>query len=121
MTSVVVAVASRQRWPEAEIRHDLDLLTGLDPLGDLEFSLACQQLDRAHFAHVHAHRVCSTAELAVHGDQGGRGFLGGIIVGGLLFQAVIRILAANAWPRNLVFAITALIMPPPSARSTLAT
>ncbi len=36
----------------------------------------------------------------------------GIIFGGVLFGAVISLLAAAAWPRNLVFAVTAIIMLP---------
>lgn len=36
----------------------------------------------------------------------------GIIVGGIIFLAVIKTLEAWNWPRNLVFAVTALIMLP---------
>lgn len=36
----------------------------------------------------------------------------GIIAGGIIFLAVIKILEAGNWPRNLVFAVTALIMLP---------
>jgi acyl-[acyl-carrier-protein]-phospholipid O-acyltransferase/long-chain-fatty-acid--[acyl-carrier-protein] ligase len=36
----------------------------------------------------------------------------GIIVGGLIFMAVIKSLEAAEWPRNLVFGVTALIMLP---------
>lgn len=36
----------------------------------------------------------------------------GIIIGGVIFGAVISVLAAGNWPRNLVFAVTAVIMLP---------
>jgi hypothetical protein len=41
-----------------------------DAAGDAQFAFAGQQLDGAHFAHVHAHRVCGASELAV--DRGQR-------------------------------------------------
>jgi hypothetical protein len=43
----------------------------LDALGDLDLALARQELDRAHFAHVHAHRVRRAAELGVERARGG--------------------------------------------------
>ena len=60
-----------------------------DALGDFDFAFARQQLDRAHFAHVHAHRVGGAAEIGVDRRQrrfGGRfGFVvagdGGDVVG----------------------------------------
>lgn len=36
----------------------------------------------------------------------------GIILGGFLFGAVMAVLEENAWPRNLVFAVTAAMMLP---------
>ena len=36
---------------------DHHVAAGLDPLGDGDFALAAEQLDRAHFAQVHAHRI----------------------------------------------------------------
>ncbi|MGI9457974.1 MAG: MFS transporter [Aeoliella sp.] len=36
----------------------------------------------------------------------------GIILGGLIFMAVIGVLEQNNWPRNLVFAVAAIIMLP---------
>jgi len=36
-----------------------------DALRDANFALAGQQFDRAHFAHVHAHRIGGTPELGV--------------------------------------------------------
>jgi hypothetical protein len=60
-----------------------DLLEAfLDALGDADLALAGQQLDRAHLAHVHAHRVGGAAELGCRRGQRGRGFLGGVVVGG---------------------------------------
>ena len=51
-------------------------------LAMLDFAFARQQFDRAHLAHVHAHRVGGAAELGV--DRGGerlRRFFGGLVVG----------------------------------------
>ncbi|MCY1515121.1 hypothetical protein D9M68_496970 [compost metagenome] len=45
-----------------------------DALGDFDFAFARQQLDRAHFAHVHADRVGGAAEFAVHRGQSRFGF-----------------------------------------------
>jgi hypothetical protein len=50
------------------------LQAAFDALGDLDLAFARQQFDRAHLAHVHAHRVGGAAEFAVHGGQGGLGF-----------------------------------------------
>jgi hypothetical protein len=52
----------------------------LDALGDLDLALARQELDRAHLAHVHAHRVGGAAELGVHRRQRGFGFLLDVLV-----------------------------------------
>src|SRR5690606_8545675 len=49
----------------------------LDALGDRDLAFAGQQLDRAHLAHVHAHRVGGAAALAVECGQRGGGLLGG--------------------------------------------
>src|SRR5436190_1867213 len=38
---------------------------GLDALGDRDLALARQQLDRAHLAQVHAHRVVGAADILV--------------------------------------------------------
>ncbi len=39
--------------------HDHHVPARLDPLGNGDFALAAQQLDRAHFAQIHAHRIVS--------------------------------------------------------------
>ena len=52
----------------------------LDALGDGDFAFAGQQLDRAHLAHVHAHRVGGAAGLGIQRRQRGGGFLGGGVV-----------------------------------------
>ena len=52
-----------------------------DALGDLDFVLARQQIDYAHFAHVHAHGVGGAAEFGIHGGNGGFGFFRRIFVG----------------------------------------
>gem|GEM_PF-5411089 len=54
----------------------------LDTLGQFDLALAGEQLDRAHFAHVHAHRVSGTAKLGVHGREGRRGLFGLVLIGG---------------------------------------
>src|SRR3989449_5664850 len=41
----------------------------LDALGDLDLALAREQLDRAHLAHVHAHRVGGAAELGIRSEE----------------------------------------------------
>ena len=59
----------------------------LDSLGDLDLALARQQVDGAHFAHVHAHRIRGASELAVEGGEcGGRLFLRVVVVDGLVHQ-----------------------------------
>ena len=52
----------------------------LDALGDADLALARQQLDRAHLAHVHAHRVGRAAELGVGDRERGGRFLDGLFV-----------------------------------------
>ena len=53
----------------------------LDALGDLDLALAREQLDRAHLAHVHAHRVGGAAEFGVDGRERGLGLLLDVLVG----------------------------------------
>ena len=52
---------------------DHRLAAGLDALGDGDFALARQQLDRAHLAQVHAHRIVGALDRlgAAGGDRGG--------------------------------------------------
>ena len=52
----------------------------LDALGEVDLALAREQLDRAHLAHVHAHRVGGAAEFAL--DRRHRDLLG--LFGGLV-------------------------------------
>ena len=54
----------------------------LDALGDADFAFARQQLDRAHLAHVHAHRIGGAAEFGVERGQRGGGLLDGFFVSG---------------------------------------
>ncbi len=63
-----------------QCRHDF---TGafFDALGDLDLAFTSQQLDGAHLAHVHAHRVRGATDIAFHRRQGchrlfGCGFIG---------------------------------------------
>ena len=47
-------------WKVSGLSHrpcDHRLAAGLDALGDRDFALARQQLDRAHFAQIHAHGI----------------------------------------------------------------
>ena len=53
----------------------------LDALGDANFALAGQQLDRAHFAHVHAHRIGGAAEFRIEIGERRRGFFDRFLVG----------------------------------------
>jgi len=54
----------------------------LDALGNGDFAFAREQLHRAHFTHVHTHRVCGAANFSLHRSQGGGGFFCcGIIFG----------------------------------------
>ena len=53
--------------------------TIFNTLGDFNLAFAREQLHRAHFAHIHAHGISSTAKFGIHrGQRGfsfGRGFL----------------------------------------------
>ena len=81
--SAIVAGGGRDRLHH---RHQ----TAFDTLGDLDFAFTREQFDRAHFAHVHAHRVGRAAELAVHGGQGGFGFFFGFFLGGRRGAGVVE-------------------------------
>src|SRR3970282_262275 len=48
----------------------------LDTLRDADFAFACQELDRAHLTHVHAHGVRRAAEFRVDGRKRRSRFLG---------------------------------------------
>ena len=52
----------------------------LDALRDLDLAFAGEEVDRAHLAHVHAHRVRGSTELAVDGGERGRCLLGVVVV-----------------------------------------
>ncbi len=52
----------------------------LDALGDADLAFARQQLDRAHLAHVHAHRVGGAAEFGIGDRERGGGFLDRFLV-----------------------------------------
>ena len=65
----------------AEAR-DHRLAAGLDALGDGDFALARQQLDRAHLAQIHAHRIVGAVGrllLGGRGGDGGAGLLGELV------------------------------------------
>ena len=48
-----------------------------DALGDDDFAFAGQQIDRTHFAHVHAYRIGGAAGFVLKRGQHGHGFFGG--------------------------------------------
>ena len=60
--------AHRQRALAQRLEHGV--APGLDALGDLDLALAREQLDRAHLAQVHAHRIVGAAEVLLV-DRGG--------------------------------------------------
>ncbi len=69
---------------------DHQLAAGLDALGDSDFALAAEQLDAAHLAQIHAHRIVGAVILLGGGAGLGGDFLaalgnGGEIVVGALF------------------------------------
>ena len=84
--------------------RDHRLAAGLDALGDGDFALARQELDRAHLAQVHAHGIVGAlARLgAAGGDRGRAGRLDDLAalallllrLGGLLFR-LLRVLAVD--------------------------
>ena len=73
-------VFGRRRVVRQREAHGVEAF--LDALGDADFAFAREQLDRAHLAHVHAHRVGGAAELGVERGQRGGGFFDGFFVGG---------------------------------------
>lgn len=62
-------------------RHHHVAQAVLDPLRDLDFAFAREQLDRAHLAHVHPHRIGRAAEFGIDGRQRDFRFLLDFIVG----------------------------------------
>jgi hypothetical protein len=52
-----------------------------DTLGDFDFAFTGQQLDRTHFAHVHAHRVGRATDIGLNRRQRCGGFFGRGFVG----------------------------------------
>ena len=69
---------------------DHHLAPGLDALGDGDLALARQQLDRAHLAQVHAHRVVGAADIVVVEIAAGLGLaVLGLGRGGLLGVLVL--------------------------------
>ncbi len=61
------------------LHHMLE--TVLDALGDLDFAFARQQIDRAHFAHIHTNRVGGAAEFGIDGGKRLLGLFHGVLVG----------------------------------------
>ncbi len=78
--------------------QDHRVAAGLDALGDRDLALAAEQLDRAHLAQVHAHRIVGAVDdfLLLVGLEGRRGIvlrIGGIdLVGGVVLR--LGVLAA---------------------------
>ena len=72
----------------------------LDALGDLDLALAREQLDRAHLAHVHAHRVGGAAEFGIDRRERGLGLLLDVLVGlrhRLASEAMSSVSWSGAW------------------------
>jgi hypothetical protein len=60
--------------------------TLFDALGNDDLTFTGQQVDAAHFAHVHPHRIGGATDLALHGSQHCDGFGGrSLIRGGIAF------------------------------------
>jgi len=53
----------------------------LDAFGDFDLAFAGQQFDGAHFAHVHAHRVGSAADVGLDRSECGGGLFGSGFIG----------------------------------------
>ena len=52
----------------------------LDTFCDANLTLASQQFDRTHLAHVHAHGIGRATELTIDGGKCSSGFVGGILI-----------------------------------------
>src|SRR5690606_34906157 len=62
--------------------HDHVLEAVLDTLGDLDLAFTGEEFDRAHLAHVHAHRIGRAPEIRIHGGQGGLGLVLDVVIAG---------------------------------------
>ncbi|MNI52605.1 hypothetical protein D3C73_1074010 [compost metagenome] len=83
-------MVNRAREVRDSAHHFTDAF--LDTLGDFDFAFAGQELDRTHFAHIHAHRVGRAADIGFNGRQRSSGFFGRSFVGvGFRQQKGIRI------------------------------
>ena len=84
LTGLDRLIVSQQQIIGAGIaaERNLDRLeTLLDALRDAYFAFARQQLDGAHFAHIHAHGIGRATELRVQIGERGRGLFDGFFVG----------------------------------------
>ncbi len=81
---LVVFLDQQLDRPRKTRERGLDLVEAfLDALGDRDLALARQQLNRAHLAHVHAHRIGRAADFGVDRREHGDGFFGrGVVIGG---------------------------------------
>ena len=61
-------------------RHHHVLQAILDPLGDLDFAFAGEELNRTHFPHVHPHGIGRATEIGIHRRERGFSFVLDIIV-----------------------------------------
>jgi hypothetical protein len=78
-------VLPQQQFVRARIaaERDLDRFEALlDALGDADLAFARQQLDRAHFAHVHAHGVGGAAEFRIEVRERRGGLFDRFLIGG---------------------------------------
>ncbi len=75
---------------------DHHLAAGFDALGDGDFALARQQLDRAHLAQIHAHRVVGAAQILFVDIAGGADFaLGGFFLADRLRLGFLALFALD--------------------------
>ena len=58
----MIALEGQRAFAHAADHH---VAAGLDALGDGDLALAGQQLDRAHLAQIHAHRIVGAADIVV--------------------------------------------------------
>ena len=83
--------------------RDHRLAAGLDALGDRDFALAGEQLDRAHFAQIHPHRIVGAL-----GRLGLLGF-GGNLVGDRNQLAVGLVVVVGLFGRLVLFFLLGLV------------
>ena len=82
-------------------RHHHVLEAFLDPLGNFDLTFTSQQLNRAHFTHIHAHRISCSTKIRVNCRQ--RRF-------GLVLDVIIRGRDRRIFTEQQRFSIGSLIV-----------